>query len=79
MAPGGQILFKPRRWMHLGGKRLTGKYRTSKMFAPLGFKSENDPADPELSPAIIYELRTIQEFPNKNSDKRLSGDAARFG
>jgi hypothetical protein len=28
----GLILFKPWRWMHLEAKRLTGKYRASKMF-----------------------------------------------
>jgi zinc protease len=28
------ILFKPRHWMHLEAKRLTTKYRASKMFSP---------------------------------------------
>jgi len=37
----GLILFKPRRWMHLEAKRLTGKYRASKMIALLGYWSES--------------------------------------
>jgi hypothetical protein len=28
------ILFNPWLWMHLDGKRLTAKYRASKMFLP---------------------------------------------
>jgi hypothetical protein len=30
-------VFKPWRWMHLEAKRLTGKYRASKMFRSLYF------------------------------------------
>jgi hypothetical protein len=76
--PGRGLKIKLRPLMHLRAKRLTAKYRASKMFSPESYLTSKDSAAPWLfifahsQHQRIYEPDLADQFNPKNPDYAVS-------